>query len=233
MQLSDLLALASAKNYLAIVLLLALYARKLVGPDSKFPISLSPNWRPTVTAAIGLVYVFVVALQGGKSLPMAGLDAFAVAATTGFADGLLTAIFNHAAAPSWARALVFIFDELGGGSAPGAGGGAGLAAVAASTYAIGWRLFAIMFGGTGLILALAFVASLAGCTQQQVKQAQSIAIKLTDDACQLEAQDPNEPAFVAVACIVEGSLVHVLVPTGSLATVLPKAAAQLKAQAGK
>jgi hypothetical protein len=44
------------------------------------------------------------------------------AGTGGFLDGLLVAIFDHDNAPVWARSIVFIFDDLTGGTSTKAAG---------------------------------------------------------------------------------------------------------------
>jgi hypothetical protein len=112
--LSDLLALVQSQHWLALILLATLVVRKWTGPDSKFPIVISPRWQPTVTAAGGLVYGFVSALQQGQSIGTALIVMAVSAGAGGFLDGTLTAIFDHDNAPKWAKAIVFIFDDLTG-----------------------------------------------------------------------------------------------------------------------
>ena len=51
-----------------------------------------------------------------------------------------------------------------------------------------------------------------GCTPQQVKTVENVVVKVTTELCAEEASDPNEPAFVKLACQVEGGLVHVFLP---------------------
>ena len=119
MQLTDLIALLSGHNWLGLIALLTLLARKWCSADSKFPITIPPTWQPTVTAAGGLVYGLVSSLQQGQSWGEALLSMAITAGAGGFLDGLLTAIFDHDNAPVWARSIVFIFDDLtGGGSTP-------------------------------------------------------------------------------------------------------------------
>lgn len=118
--LNDLQAAFAAHNWLLLVMIAAVYCRKLASPSSAFPVTIPVNWRPTVTAAFGLVIAVVAALQAGKPWGEAALAGATVAASTGFLDGLLTAIFGQPAnAPSWAKAIVFLFDDVAGsGQAP-------------------------------------------------------------------------------------------------------------------
>jgi hypothetical protein len=117
MSLTDLLSLVQSKHWLGLIAFAVLMVRKWTGPDSKFPVTIPATWAPTVTAAGGLAYGLVSALQTGQSLGMAALSMALAAGTGGFLDGMLVAIFNHDNAPVWARTLVFIFDDLTGGSA--------------------------------------------------------------------------------------------------------------------
>lgn len=112
--LSDLLALIQSQHWLGLILFATLIVRKWTGPDSKFPIVIDPRWQPTVTAAGGLVYGFVAALQQGQPIGTALLVMAVSAGTGGFVDGTLIAIFDHDNAPKWAKAIVFIFDDLTG-----------------------------------------------------------------------------------------------------------------------
>ena len=119
MQLTDLIALLSGHNWLGLIALLTLLARKWSSPDSRFPITIPPTWQATVTASGGLAYGLVSALQQGQSWGAALLSMAIAAGTGGFLDGLLTAIFDHDNAPVWSRSIVFIFDDLtGGGPTP-------------------------------------------------------------------------------------------------------------------
>lgn len=121
MSLTDLISLLQAHNWLGLIVLVVLIARKWTGPDSKFPVTIPPTWQPTVTAAGGLVYGLVSALQQGQSAGAAILSMAIAAGTGGFLDGILMAVFNHDNAPVWARSIVFIFDDLTGGGTPPTG----------------------------------------------------------------------------------------------------------------
>jgi hypothetical protein len=110
------------KHYLALIILVTLYLRKLASPTSKFPLNIPTTWLSTVSAFGGLVYGFEVSLQDGASAGTAALSALAIAASTGFFDGLMTAIFAHGQAPAWAKAIVGVIDDVAGGSGtPGTG----------------------------------------------------------------------------------------------------------------
>lgn len=109
-------------NWLALVLVLALVVRKWTGPDSKSPIPIvvPPNWRPVVFAFTGLVITVGSTRNAGQPWTTSLLAGAMAAAATGFLDGLLAAIFGKPEnAPTWARWIVGVFDELeGGGKAP-------------------------------------------------------------------------------------------------------------------
>jgi hypothetical protein len=111
----DLVALVAAHHWLPLIAFLALYIRKLSSDESSFPLAIPPQWRSTISAAGGLVYGFVGALQSGATLTMALIGCAVAAAGAGFLDGMLTAIFNHNNAPAWARAIVGVFDDIAGG----------------------------------------------------------------------------------------------------------------------
>ena len=111
----EIITLVTAHNYLALFLIVAVYCRKLTSADSKFPITLPVNWRPSVSAFFGLSYIVVGARAAGQTWLTAALMGVAAGVATGFFDGLLTAIFGDPAkAPSWAKAVVFLIDDLGG-----------------------------------------------------------------------------------------------------------------------
>ena len=113
--LQDIVALISSHGWLPLFAFALLYARKLCGPDSKFPINVPPTWLPTVSAFFGLLYGGVSSYEKGTPLGTAALTCVVLAGSSGFFDGLLTAIFNHGAAPKWAQALVALVDDLTGG----------------------------------------------------------------------------------------------------------------------
>jgi hypothetical protein len=123
--LQQIIALASSHGWLPLIMLVTLYARKLLSPASGFPVTIpgGPKMLPIVTAAGGLIYGFEQSVQAGQGVAVAALGAVLAAGSTGFLDSVLTAIFDHDNAPAWARALVFVFDDLtkGGGGTPGSG----------------------------------------------------------------------------------------------------------------
>jgi hypothetical protein len=116
--LEQLLALATSHGGLGIVAIVVVYARKVLSPASGFPVTVSPRWLPIVSALGGLALGAVDGLQTGQRWPSVLLGAAIGAGSTGFADSLLTAIFDHDNAPKWARALVFVFDDITGHGAP-------------------------------------------------------------------------------------------------------------------
>lgn len=105
----------SGHHWLLLVAALSLYVRKIASPASKFPgmPNISPEWLSTISATGGLVYGLDLSLQSGAPVSTAILNCAGAAAASGFADGLLTAIFAHNSAPNWARFIVGIFDDVG------------------------------------------------------------------------------------------------------------------------
>jgi hypothetical protein len=159
MPLTDLLGAISAHQWLPLLVLLALYVRKLLSSDSKFPITISPNMLPTVSGALSLIVTVVGAREAGKTWALAALSGFIAAVAMGFFDGLLAAIFGDPSkAPSWAKAIVYVVDDLGGGK-KGQGG----------FIAVG--LLARVAGVTGVvtivIVSAGAVFSEAACTKPQ------------------------------------------------------------------
>lgn len=112
--LEQLLALLKTRDWLPLVLLVTMIVRKWLSGESKFPVTIPKTWQPTVTAAGGLVYGAMLAIQGGQPIGLALLDMAAAAGAGGFLDGILVAIFDHDNAPVWARSIVFVFDDLTG-----------------------------------------------------------------------------------------------------------------------
>jgi len=115
---NDIITLLTSHNYLALALFLIVYARKLTSSDSKFPITVPAQWLPVVTGALAMAYGEVTDLVAHQTLLSATLDALAIGGSVGVADALLTAIFSSGNAPKWAKALVFIFDDLTGQTPP-------------------------------------------------------------------------------------------------------------------
>ena len=171
--LQDIVALISAHGWLPLFALGLLYARKLCGPDSKFPITIPPTWLPSVSAFFGLAYGVVSSLVNGSALGPALLLCAVAAGGSGFFDGLLTAIFNHGAAPRWAQALVFLFDDLTGGAtnATKAGQAAKAAAPAATGPATPGTVAKAAGGALSALLVVlglgAIIETQAGCPQAQ------------------------------------------------------------------
>ena len=115
---NDIVTLLTSHNYLALALFAIVYVRKLTSADSKFPITVPPQWLPAVTGLLGVAYALVNDVLAHDAWMQTLTDALAVGGATGVADALLTAIFASKSAPSWARALVFVFDDLTGATPP-------------------------------------------------------------------------------------------------------------------
>jgi hypothetical protein len=138
MNFAQLIATFQAHQWLAAALIVVPYLRKLFSAGSKFPITLSPNVQPVVTAAFSMAIVVGSDLEAGTDL-LSSIGFGVVAGVgMGFFDGLLVAIFGSAAnAPSWAKSLVFLVDDLGGGASQAAKSVAKAAAVVLALAVLG------------------------------------------------------------------------------------------------
>lgn len=112
MSLQDLIGLLQVKNYLGAFVLITLLLRKYTSDTSKFPVTIPPNWRQVVTAFAGLAYGVLNQRLAGQNWGFAILSGLSVAGTSGFFDGLLNAVFDHDTAPQWAKALVFVGNDV-------------------------------------------------------------------------------------------------------------------------
>lgn len=166
-------ALAVKSPLLPALVVVALYVRKLVGPDSKFPVTIPHAWAPIVSSAAGLAYGLLSSLAAGVSPLAAAIAMLAAAAASGFLDGLLTAIFaDPAKVPWWAKALVFLFDDSMGGGGSGNAAGAGQSSAMVTSikpppasarvtlrprFAVGllWARRALVGGGAVLLMGCA------------------------------------------------------------------------------
>ena len=115
---NDIITFLTSHNYLALALFLIVYARKLASKDSSFPVTVPPQWLPVVTGALAMAYGAVTDLIAAKPLLATVIDAIEIGGSVGVADALLTAIFASGNAPKWAKAIVFIFDDLTGQKPP-------------------------------------------------------------------------------------------------------------------
>jgi len=52
----------------------------------------------------------------------------------------------------------------------------------------------------------------AGDAQSLAKEIEGVAIRVADDTCTEEEQQPSDPAWVALACQAEKIVVHILLP---------------------
>lgn len=121
MNLNTFLAAFQTHNWLALVMLFAVYLRVLLSPTSKYMLDLAPNWRPLPVAVAGCVITVDAALQAHQAVQTAAIAGFVGLVASGFFDGLLAAMFGSAAnAPGWAKWLVGVIDDAG--AATGGGG---------------------------------------------------------------------------------------------------------------
>lgn len=117
MNLTDLTTAFAAHNWLLLVMMVAVYARTLAGSQSKFPINLPPNWLPVFSGLAGAVVTSDSALMQGKSTGASVLLGVVGFVGGGFLDGMVSAVFGDATkAPTWAKAIVFLVDDVVGGS---------------------------------------------------------------------------------------------------------------------
>lgn len=123
---TDVLNAVAAHQWLALVLLVAVYLRKLLSDASAFPWTIPTNWRSVIVGAAGLVIAIASSLQTGASVQTAIIVGVTGGALTTFLDGLLVAIFGSpSAAPSWAKFILAIIEDVtpGGGSGGASLGG--------------------------------------------------------------------------------------------------------------
>ncbi len=194
MNLGDILQAIGQHNWLALLLIVAVYLRTIFSEKSSFPVNIPPNWRPVFVGLAGGIVTDVTAMQSGMAWAPALLSGAIGLVVSGFFDGLLAAIFGSAAsAPSWARAIVMVIDDLGGH--PPAGGanlhfGVGRGSKSppgmspppsAPRIAVGWRapLRSGIWAG-GLVLAVFVVGAAAppqaapGATRAALRAAASM-----------------------------------------------------------
>lgn len=117
--LQEIVSLFSGHSWLLLIALVTLYVRKILSPASGFPLNVKPRWLPVVTAGGAMVSGFITELQAGQPIGTALIGVAILGGAGGFGDALLTAIFDHDNAPAWARAIVFVFDDITGGGPGG------------------------------------------------------------------------------------------------------------------
>jgi hypothetical protein len=113
--LGQLLALASAHNYLALAILTIGWVLRLLSPQSKFPVTLpliaGRDARPLVGAVLGLTYGILVAHKAGEAwLPAIEHGAMTGLLTLGLFDLIVKFVWNGKA-PSWIDALAGVFPK--------------------------------------------------------------------------------------------------------------------------
>jgi hypothetical protein len=124
---TDVLNAIAQHQWLALVLLVAVYLRKLLSPGSAFPWTVPVNWRPAIVGAAGLVVAVVSSKQAGSSWESSLVIGATGGALTTFLDGLVVALFGSpAAAPSWAKAILAIIEDVAPPPPPASGSGGGV-----------------------------------------------------------------------------------------------------------
>ena len=121
MDLNAIIAAFGSHNWLVLVMIGALYARTLFSNKSRFPWSWAPNWLPLFSGLAGAVITVDASMMKGSTLAASLPLGFLGLVAGGFFDGLLAAIFGAPAnAPTWAKFLVGIIDDIEGGGGGGA-----------------------------------------------------------------------------------------------------------------
>ena len=124
LDLNAIVAAFGAHNWLVLVMFAAVYARFIFSDKSKFPATWNPNLLPIFSGVAGAVITTDATLQAGSGWGTALIAGFVGLVAAGVFDGLVTVIFGDPAkAPSWARFIVMVVDDLGKGGTPPAGGG--------------------------------------------------------------------------------------------------------------
>lgn len=117
---NDILTLLTSHNYLALALFAIVYVRKLTSASSAFPVTIAPQWQHVLTGVLAMAYGAVTDVMAHATAMTTVIDALAIGGSVGVADALLTAIFSSGNAPKWAKAIVFVFDDLSGKTPPAA-----------------------------------------------------------------------------------------------------------------
>jgi hypothetical protein len=123
MNLSDIIAAIGAHNWLALVLIAAVYLRTIFSEKSSFPINVPPNWRPVFFGLAGGIVTTATAMEAGQAIGPALLVGGVGLVASGVFDGILAACFGKPEnAPGWAKAIVMIIDDIGGKPPTGGAG---------------------------------------------------------------------------------------------------------------
>jgi len=112
---SQLLDLLTSHNYLALAVVLIGWSVQMLGPDSKFPLTIpliaGRDPKPLIVAVLSMAYAVVVAVSGGSSWA----DALKHGALTGLLTmGLFDLVVKFAFngnVPAWLNALALIFPK--------------------------------------------------------------------------------------------------------------------------
>lgn len=220
LDIGQLMAAISQHNWLAVVLMAAVYVRFLFSAESKFPATWHPNLRPIFFGFASGVVVAMTAHDNGQAWGNAIGTGILGLLGGGFLDSMVVALFgNTAAAPSWAKWLVGFVDNAVK-STGGTGGGTATAPVTPSTSlatpANGPVAATRMaLGGVALVMALGVVD--IGC-HETPQAAVAQAIDLTNAACVVATDQPLGQPYVDLVCTVaEGGEQLVSVVVGALA----------------
>jgi hypothetical protein len=210
-------------NWLAVLLLAAVYVRFLFSAESKFPATWHPNLRPIFFGLASGVVVAMTAHDNGQAWGNAIGTGLLGLLGGGFLDSMVVALFgNTAAAPSWAKWLVgFIGQAASTSSGGSSGGGTATAPVTPSTSTATSAngpvaATRMALGGAALVMALGAVD--VGCHETpQAVIAQTI--DLTNYACAVADGQPVGQPYVELVCtILQGGEQLVSVIVGSAAT---------------
>jgi hypothetical protein len=114
MSLTDLITLLQAHNWLGLIALLTLLARKWTSADSKFPVTIPPTWQPTVTAAGGLIYGLVSGWSQGPGSAVLSMliTGFATAIFVSTLIGLGASVYALAGLYSCTPAQQAMFGKI-------------------------------------------------------------------------------------------------------------------------
>lgn len=153
-------------QWLALALLLALYFRRLLGPDSKLPITLSQAWRSVFVGVFLAISAGLVLRQNGVSWGSSVLAMFVTAGAGGVGDNLLAAVWgNSSSAPPWSKVIAFLWKDLSPAASGSASGGGPMPAAKLGSKAPPAlrRCVGGIKGRSGLLVGL-FALALVACS---------------------------------------------------------------------
>ncbi|HSY21509.1 MAG TPA: hypothetical protein VK841_05315 [Polyangiaceae bacterium] len=111
-----------AHNWMPGLVMLSLLVRTWLSDKSAFPVTLPVDWQPVVVAAATAFVNAVASVQAGLPAGTVIMSTLVWAASTGFLDGVLVAMWGSPSkAPWWGKFIVMAFDEIEGHKGPGGG----------------------------------------------------------------------------------------------------------------